>query len=54
MKKGDRFLLIRINSSKALQKKNCSILDEQYELYLKNGYVWFLKTLNYLKILILI
>lgn len=49
MKKGDRFILIRINSNKAFAKNNSSILDEQYQLFQNHGFVWFLKKSNYLK-----
>lgn len=47
MKKGERYILIRINSKKLFSDDNLDILDEHIDLLNGNGYVWFLKSSNY-------
>lgn len=49
MKKGDRFLLIRINSHKIFPGTKLDITKEHLDLLNKQGYVWFLKATGFLK-----
>lgn len=49
MKKGDRFLLIRINSNKIFPRAKLDISQEHLDLLNKQGYVWFLKATGFLK-----